>query len=192
LVLTSIDASPFGPAITVEEQKRNQEETAQFQASLASINEYLDDLLRGYGCPPLPGFFIDCFYTLPDLLLQLSVDALEFPRSDMPEHIKFVGPVLPRLSSDFRPPDWWKELDGSKPVVLVTQGTVANTDLTELIGPTLTALSNEDVTVIAATGKTSAALSGTIPSNARVTPFVPFMEVLPRWTCSSQTVGSAR
>lgn len=97
----------------------------------------------------------------------------------MPDHIKFVGPVLPRPSSGFRPPDWWKELDGSKPVVLVTQGTVANRDLTELMAPTLAALS-KDVTVVAATGKTNASANVPVPSNARVTSFVPFMEVLPR------------
>jgi hypothetical protein len=39
------------------------------------------------------------------------------------------------------------------PVVLVTQGTLANNDLTELIEPTLRALEHEDVFVIAATGR---------------------------------------
>jgi MGT family glycosyltransferase len=180
LVLTSIDAGPFAPAITPAEKERNRQETAQFQASLASVNEYLDNLLYYYGCPPLPGFFLDCIYTLPDLLLQLSAEDLEFPRSDIPGHIKFVGPVLPSSSSAFQPPDWWKELDGSKPVVLVTQGTVANRDLDELIVPTLAALSAEDVTVIAATGKTNGAVSTPIPSNAIVTPFVPFMEMFPK------------
>jgi MGT family glycosyltransferase len=136
--------------------------------------------LHRHGFPSLPGFHLDCIYTLPDLLLQLSADAFEFPRSDLPGHIKFVGPVFPRCSSCFRPPDWWKGLDGSKPVVLVTQGTVANKNLNELIVPTLAALSTEDVLVIAATGKADGAIITSIPSNARVTPFVPFMEVLPK------------
>ena len=181
LALSSIDASPLrGPATTAEQRERNREETRQFQGSLACVNEYLDNLLNGYGCPPLPGFFLDCLYTLPDLFLQLTVDALEFPRSDMPSHIKFVGPVMPRSSSGFQPPDWWKELDGSRPVVLVTQGTIANADLNDLIGPTIAALSTEDVTVIAATGKANGAINTSIPSNAKVTSFVPFMEVLPK------------
>jgi UDP:flavonoid glycosyltransferase YjiC (YdhE family) len=173
LVLSSVDASPFGPTITAQEK----EEPQRFQASLSSLNDYVNKLLRGHGSRPLPGFFIDCIYTLPDLLLQLSVAGLEFPRSDMPGHIKFVGPVLPKSSSTFRPPDWWAELDASKPVVLVTQGTVANRDLNELIAPTLDALSGDPVMVIVATGKEDG-LNTPIPSNARVTPFVPFMEVL--------------
>ena len=180
VVLSSIDASLFGPAITIEEQERNREETKRFQASLSSINEYYDNLLDSRGFPPLPAFFFDCIYTLPDLLLQLSVEALEFPRSDMPDHIKFVGPVLPKASSNFQPPDWWEELDGSKPVVLVTQGTVANRDLSELIEPSLVGLANEDFTVIAATGKHERTGATPIPSNAIVTPFVPFMELLPK------------
>ena len=180
LVLTSIDASPLSAATTPKDRERIRKENEQFQAGFASVNEYLDNLLRRCGSGPVPGFFIDSIYTLPDLLLQLTVEAFEFPRSDMPSHIKFVGPVLPRSSSPFRPPDWWKELDGSKPVVLVTQGTVANRDLNELIGPTLAALSTEDVIVIAAAGKIDGAINAPIPSNAKVTPFVPFMELLPK------------
>jgi UDP:flavonoid glycosyltransferase YjiC (YdhE family) len=179
IVLSSIDASPFGPAITPEEKERRREETAQFQAGLAPATEYLNDLLHGYGCRSLPDFFLDCIYTMPDLLLQLSVDALEFPRSDMPDHIQFVGPVQSR-SSAFQPPEWWKELDGSKPVILVTQGTVANTDLNELIGPTLVGLSTEEVTVIAATGKPDEEIPTPVPDNAIVTPFIPFLELLPK------------
>jgi MGT family glycosyltransferase len=180
LVLTSTDASPFGPAVTIEEKELNRLETARFQASLGDVNDYMNDILAGRGCPPLPGFFLDCIYTLPDMLLQLSVDALEFPRRDLPGHIKFVGPVLPALSKSFQTPEWFKELDGSKPVVLVTQGTVANTDLSNLIGPTIAVLSTEDVITIAATGNENAVLNTPIPSNVRVTPFVPFVELFPR------------
>jgi len=37
----------------------------------------------------------------------------------------------------FDAPDWWSDLDGGRPVVHVTQGTIANGDLDRLIGPTL-------------------------------------------------------
>jgi UDP:flavonoid glycosyltransferase YjiC (YdhE family) len=180
VVLSSVDASPLGPAVTIEEKKRNSKEIAQFQASLAPAQDYLNDLLHGYGSRSLSGFYLDCIYTLPDLILQLSVEALEFPRTDLPEHLKFVGPVLPKSSSSFIPPNWWNKLDGSKPVVLVTQGTVANTDLNELIGPTLAGLSAEDFTVIAATGRPAGALSVPVPPNAIATSYVPFLEILPK------------
>lgn len=180
MVLSSTDASLFGPVITGDAGERNREETARFQTSTACANEYIDDLLRGYGCMPLPGSFFDCLYTLPDLFLQLTAEAFEFHRTDLPDHVKFVGPVLPRSSSTLQRSRWWKELDGSKRVVLVTQGAIANTDLNDLIGPTIIALATENVTVIAATGRPIEALTTPVPSNARVIPFVPFAELLPK------------
>ena len=61
-------------------------------------------------------------------------------------------PCTPEPSYDFRPPPWWSELDGERPVVHVTQGTVDNADLTRLVGPTIEALASEDVIVVATTG----------------------------------------
>jgi len=180
ILLSSVDASPFGAAKTNEEKKRNRESTEQFQASLAPAQDYLNDLLRDYGSKSLPGFYFDCIYTLPDMVLQLSVESLEFPRTDMPDHVKFVGPVLPNSASRFNPPDWWTRLDGSKPLILVTQGTVANKDLNELIGPTLAGLSAENVTVVAATGRPAEALIAPVPPNAVATSYVPFHEILPK------------
>ena len=97
----------------------------------------------------------------------------------MPSSVHLVGPILPRASEEFEEPSWWADLDGDRPVVLVTQGTLANMDLTELIEPSLSALASEDVLVIAATGRTEAAIS-TVPRNARVVPFVPFDRLLPK------------
>src|SRR6202011_2679010 len=89
---------------------------------------------------------------LPDLFLQLRAKQFKSPRSEFPHTIRFVGPLLPPPAADFRPPPWWDDLDKAGSVVLVTQGTVANEDLGRLVGPTLTALANEDLAVIASTG----------------------------------------
>jgi UDP:flavonoid glycosyltransferase YjiC (YdhE family) len=79
-------------------------------------------------------------------------------------------------------PPWAHELDGSRKVVLVTQGTVANHNLGLLVAPTLAALANEpDVLVIAtAGGRPGDAIPGQVPSNARVASFLPFEWLLPR------------
>jgi UDP:flavonoid glycosyltransferase YjiC (YdhE family) len=97
----------------------------------------------------------------------------------MPSKVQFVGPVLPNKPAAFKEPAWWNELDGSKPVVLVTQGTLANFDLQELVQPALTALADDNTLVIAATGR---AHTGDIiaPSNAKVEAFVPFVRLLPK------------
>jgi UDP:flavonoid glycosyltransferase YjiC (YdhE family) len=73
-------------------------------------------------------------------------------------------------------------LDGSRKVVLVTQGTVANHDFGELVAPTLAALANEpDVLVVVTGGGRSVdAIPGAIPSNARLANYLPFEWVLPK------------
>jgi MGT family glycosyltransferase len=181
MVLSSIDTSPFSfPDSSPAGRTRNEQENREFQTMFQSVQDYMNEVLNDCGAPALPGFFLDCFYTLPDLFLQFTAEAFEYPRSDMPSSIAFVGPIPPQVSADFRRPQWWKDLDGSKPVVLVTQGTIANTDLTELIEPTLAALSTEDVMVIAATGRELGAIAAPVPSNAIVTPFIPFSELLPK------------
>jgi MGT family glycosyltransferase len=181
MLLSSTDTSPFSPPDSSPVGRtRNIEDNQKFQAMFRSVQEYIDQVLNDCGASPMPSFFLDCFYTLPDLFLQFTAEAFEYPRSDMPSSIKFIGPILPESPADFRRPEWWSELDSSKPLVLVTQGTIANTNLNELIGPTLTGLSTEDVTVIAATGRPDGAPGVPIPSNAIVTPYVPFSELLPR------------
>jgi MGT family glycosyltransferase len=123
------------------------------------------------------------FYTvieLADAYLQLSAPSFEFPR-DIPRSVHFVGtpPIIP---GQVPPPPWAHELDGSRKVVLVTQGTVANHNLNLLVGPTLAALANEpDVLVVATTGgRPMDAIPGPIPVNARVSSYLPFEWLLPK------------
>jgi UDP:flavonoid glycosyltransferase YjiC (YdhE family) len=147
--------------------------------AFSPMQEALNDALNKCSVPALSEFWMDAIYMLPDLVLQSSGDAFEFPRSDMPSHLHFVGPILPALVDGFEEPAWWSELDGSKPVILVTQGTLANSNLADLIQPALTALANDDVLVIAATGRSDHE-GLRIPANARVESFVPFIHLLPK------------
>nr|WP_277425547.1 glycosyltransferase [Deinococcus psychrotolerans] len=117
------------------------------------------------------------FAVAPTLMLQPSVPAFEYPRSDLPPQLHFIGPLIPEPPA--RPlPTWWPDvLASQRPVVLVTQGTLA-TNPRQLIIPTLEALANEDVLVIAAGVRDAAAL-GPLPKNVRVADFVPFFQLLP-------------
>lgn len=114
------------------------------------------------------------------LQLQPSVPQFEYPLSDLPPQVHFIGPLLPDPPKTFAPPAWWNQVVHSpKPVVLVTQGTIA-TNADELIRPTLEALAGEDVWVVATTGgKRAEELGFPIPANARVEPFVPFGLLMP-------------
>ena len=113
-----------------------------------------------------------------DLFLQLATAGFEYPR-EVPEVVHYVGPTQPARTVGWVPPSWWPQLlSADKPVVLVTQGTVA-VDGGELLRPTLDALADEDVLVVAVTGGPDPAEWGPLPANARVERFLPFDRLLP-------------
>ena len=127
---------------------------------------------------PVPATF-EGIVTVPDLFASLTVPGLEFPRSDAPDSLHLVGVLPAPTVADWTPPSWWPELSAERPVIVVTQGTLANDDLGQLVRPTLDALADQDVFVVAALGRDVDALPGAVPANARIEPFVPFGVLLP-------------
>lgn len=79
----------------------------------------------------------------------------------------------------WEPPAWWPELSQRR-VVTLTQGTVANHDLTDLVQLVLDALADEDVLVVAGLGRGIASGDLCVPSNAGVEPFIPFEALFPQ------------
>jgi MGT family glycosyltransferase len=180
MILSSRDCGLLlPPADTSDGRQQILEENRRIQKTFRPVGDHIDAIMRPYGLPPMPQFFVDCMYLLPDIFLQFTAEALEFPRSDMPDTIRFIGPVLPGRSVEFEEPAWWTELDGSRPVVLLTQGTLANHDFNEVIQPGLWGLRHENVTVIVAAGRSDTETLD-IPENARVASFIPFDRVLPK------------
>ncbi|HEX6242374.1 MAG TPA: nucleotide disphospho-sugar-binding domain-containing protein, partial [Polyangiales bacterium] len=122
-----------------------------------------------------------------DTYLQASVAGFEYPRSDLPPGVQFVGPFMP-AAGPFEPPPWWSDLDGSRPVIHVTQGTVA-TDPSQLIIPALHALANEEALVVATTGGKPVEALGRLPANARAAEFLPYAHLLPRTSLMITNAG---
>jgi MGT family glycosyltransferase len=115
----------------------------------------------------------------PYLYIQPSMPGFEYPRGDLPTQVAFAGPHLPAAPADAERPAWWGEmLADDRPVVLVTQGTIA-TEPDELLLPTLEALRDEPVQVVAVTGGPDPALLPPAPANARVARYVPFAALMP-------------
>lgn len=128
---------------------------------------------------PLDGFFM-AGASRADAIVQFTVPEFEYPRRDLPDTVHFVGPVSRVTKSSGELPEWWSELDGSRPVVHVSQGTVANTDYDELIVPTMAALAEEDVLVIVTTGgRPLSTLPAPLPANVRAAEYVPHDRLLP-------------
>ena len=180
LMLSSRDcALTSPPEKSAEGKRRILKENQEFQATFQPLSDCMNEMLHACGAPSTPHFFLDSMYLLPNLVLQFTADVFEFPRSDMPDTIRFAGPLPPKHFAGFEKPDWWAELDGRRPVVLVTQGTLANRDLNEVIQPALTGLADEEVTVIVAAG-TDNTQTLAVPANARVASFIPFDQLLPK------------
>ena len=138
----------------------------------------LADAMRARGIDAEPGFD---WLTSADLIVQTTVPEFEYPRSRPVPNLRFIGPVSRGAVSDLPLPDWWPQLDDGRPVVHVTQGTVANKDLTELVVPTLRALADQPVHVVVATGgRPLDALPEDLPANALVAEFLPYDRLLPR------------
>jgi hypothetical protein len=127
-----------------------------------------------------PGYFIDLAPKVVDAYLQATVEGFEYPRSDLPPSVRFVGPILAPPTADFDEPPWWGELGGGRPVVHVTQGTLDNADLGRLLLLTVRALADDDVLVVATTGGPDPEpLRVGLPPNARLERFIPHDRLLP-------------
>jgi len=140
------------------------------------IQRELDALHHEIHGRPGGAFIIDWMSTA-DAIVQLSVPAFEYPRPDAKVPIRFAGPLAPTSRSSV--PSWWSDLDGNRPVVLVTQGTIANADLTELVRPTIDALADHDVLVVATTGGRPLDLLGALPDNVRAAEYLPYDRLFP-------------
>jgi MGT family glycosyltransferase len=112
-------------------------------------------------------------------IAQFTVPEFEYPRSDAPDTLHFVGPVS-ATGSTAPLPDWWGDLDGSRPVVHLTQGTVANRDYAQVIAPALEALAGDDVLLVVSTGGRPVDTLPPLPANARAAEYLPYDELLPR------------
>jgi MGT family glycosyltransferase len=124
------------------------------------------------------GWFMD-YHHHASLVLQPSVPSLEYPRTDMPANVHFIGLLPMDADAQVQRPAWFDELDGPRPVVHVTQGTVAN-QRPDLFRPALEAMAREDVLVVIATGHrpVEALELGLLPENVRIAPFLPYPELM--------------
>jgi UDP:flavonoid glycosyltransferase YjiC (YdhE family) len=169
------------PATTDEERDRYAGIAREFDAAVDQpVLLGLNQVLKSFGVGPIAMPLFHSVVALADSYLQLSVPSFEFPR-EIPPSVHFVG-TPPIVAKQVPLPPWAADLDGSRRVVLVTQGTVANHNFNLLVAPTLAALADEpDVLVVAtAGGRPVEAIPGKIPSNARVASYLPFEWLLPK------------
>jgi UDP:flavonoid glycosyltransferase YjiC (YdhE family) len=185
LMVTSRDTAPSGlglpPSSTKLGRLRNRAMNVLSQKVLLRQSQnaanYLLDRLNSR---QLPMFILDSGL-LADRCISPTVPEFDYPRSDLSANVRYVGAVHPRPSEGFRLPPWWSELDGERPVVHVTQGTIDNADLGRLLEPTIDALGGEDVIVLATTGgRDVSTLKVPVPLNTYVAEYIPYELLLPK------------
>jgi MGT family glycosyltransferase len=128
------------------------------------------------GLGPIDTF--DDFFRLPPLLLYLTAEPFEYPRSDWPANVVMVGPC--DWDPPAEPPAWLGEVNA--PIVLVTTSSEYQAD-ERLIHAALEGLADEPVFVVATlpAGDPSALR---MPANARVEAFTPHGPILDRAACA--------
>jgi UDP:flavonoid glycosyltransferase YjiC (YdhE family) len=183
MTLSSTDTPPFGMAWQPRSGTRyDSHYRIVHQYLLSDIQSELDDALSRCGAPPSPVALTD-WPRLADRLIQLTVPAFEYPRCDLPDSVDFVGPVLGDAAAEldeFDPPSWWGEVTKAQTVVHVTQGTLDNADLDQLVGPSMAALAHaENVVVVATVGhRAEQKLRSTVPVNAFICEWIPYSLLL--------------
>lgn len=168
------------PGILMEELQAQHEKRERLL--LKPVQAASEKALAALGCRALPCPLLESMSTLPDLYLHPGIESFQYAaHSSSSSPVHYLG-RLPMPPGPYTLPDWWHDLDETKRLVLVTQGTVANRDFGQLVGPALQGLAEEeDLTVMVTTGGQPAeSIPVAIPANARVTAFLPYEHILPK------------
>ncbi|MGA8364928.1 MAG: nucleotide disphospho-sugar-binding domain-containing protein [Solirubrobacteraceae bacterium] len=133
------------------------------------------ELRAQHGLPPVERF--DDLFACPPLLLSLTAEGFEYPRSDWPANVRLVGPV--NWSPPQSPPAWLEDL--SDPLALVTCSTERQRDK-RLLHVALEALPASGMSVI---GTTAAHDPGIFqaPPGSKLVRFVAHEAILQRAAC---------
>ncbi|WP_329584548.1 glycosyltransferase [Kitasatospora sp. NBC_01250] len=186
--LQSVDTAPFGPGLPPlageQGRQRNLALNAEATRRGEPLRQYAAALFASVGVALPEGPRTDTIVRAPDHYLQLTVPGFEYPRSDAPASFRCIGALPPLAAAEFETPSWWHELTDDRPVVVVTQGSLAHDDLTELLVPAVRALADHEALVVAVTARPDgpqalAERLGTLPGNVRVAGYLPFERLLP-------------
>nr|WP_244962913.1 nucleotide disphospho-sugar-binding domain-containing protein [Cryobacterium roopkundense] len=191
LALSSVDTAPFGmgyaPSASAAGKARNRVLNASVQRVVfANEHRAANEVRQSLGLRALPSFFLNWHVELATRYLAATIPEFEYPRSDLPGHVQFIGALIPPSTTNWTPPAWWPDVaairESGRPVIVVTQGSVAR-EPRKLLLPAIQALATEDVLIVATTGGPDPELvlpRSRRPANLRLERFVPFDKLLPQ------------
>jgi len=155
---TSKDLPPYGLGLTPSHSffASMKQSVLRFVAKNFLFNESTGEynkILKRYGLPPEYVTLFDIPALRCDIFIQSGTSGFEYKRTDMPEKLRFVGPLhayKSNVKKEFNYP-WKEKLNRYKKNILISQGTF-EPDHSKLIIPALEALKDEDNLLIVATG----------------------------------------
>jgi UDP:flavonoid glycosyltransferase YjiC (YdhE family) len=197
LGILSKDTAPMGMGLPSQGIEKNRLLNQDAIAMFASVAACERRLLEPYHCTkalPSPYHF-DNWVLLCDVYFQLSVPALELPRSDLPANVRFCGALeghnaaagtgtnmttttalLPPWFNDFVRPS---SPTDSRPLILVTSGTLPGQSAHDLILPTISACATLPVRLVVCAVHVPFDPDYALPPNVRWAQWIPFEAILP-------------
>jgi MGT family glycosyltransferase len=180
LPLGSRDVPPFGPGLRPARGPFGRLRDAVLRPALSAAFDRTvlppaNHTRRSVGVPPFRS--ASEMFTTPPLLLYMTAEPFEYPRSDWPANVRMIGPGT--WDPPAETPDWLEEV--RQPLIMVSTSSEFQDD-GRLVRVALDALAGDDVFVIATLP--SASLGGPVPKNARVERFLPHGAILSRAACA--------
>jgi MGT family glycosyltransferase len=180
LAMTSRDVPPFGPGLKPADGVAGRARDRLLRPMLVGTLKRacfpaLNATRTSVGVRPFDT--TDEMFGVAPLMLYMTAEPFEYPRSDWPASVRMVGPCCWEPPAD--PPTWLTEI--ARPLVLITTSSEFQDD-GQLVRTALDALADEDVEVVATMPATE--LSGDVPANARVERFIPHTPLLGRAACA--------
>jgi MGT family glycosyltransferase len=180
LPLRSPDAPPFGPGLPPARGPLGRLRDSLLRPIVLGTIEKtmlprVNNVRSRLGLPPLGA--LDDLFRRPPLLLYLTAEPFEYPRSNWPKSVVMVGPCA--WDPPEEPPAWLAEM--TQPVALVTTSSEFQDD-GRLIQTAFDALAGEPVAVLA-TLPAGDPERFRIPANARLERFIPHSAALDRAVC---------
>jgi MGT family glycosyltransferase len=185
LPLPREDGLPFGQGLPPARSAAQKEEYAAIARDIEKavsnpVREHADQLLRELGVQGLPAPVFESITTLADVILQPCVPEFEFALQEPQEKLHFIGALLPEGSGDV-PREVQEAKEAGRTIILVSQGTIANGDLRQLVAPVIQAFGDrEDFLILVTTGgRPVEDIPCALPSNTIASPFLNFSRILP-------------
>jgi MGT family glycosyltransferase len=177
LPLPSNDVPPFGPGLAPSRGLPGRARDAVLRPLLMrtysrAILPGLNEARAAAGADPFDR--ADDLFTSPPLLLYMTAEPFEYPRTDWPPNLRMIGPCAWDPPADT--PSW---LGGVEPPLVLVSTSSEFQDDGRLVRVALEALADEDLFVVA-TLPSAEMPAGGIPDNARVERFVPHGPILER------------